>query len=295
MPQRNSLLSVLAIATVSLGFTPPAISQALLPRMIELDPQNLESQGLALLQDALQLVRFDQYEQALPRVKLATELAPTEFRTWFLLGSIYVQQQEFEPGITALERSLKLVPSSGNVPERPGLLFMLGSAYFQNEQYLDARRVFTAGLAEEDDSVEAWFDLGNTDYRLRNYQDAIAAYEEAVKLESQFWPAINNIGLVHYEQGQVDAAIRQWQAALRVEPEAAEPMLALAIARYRQGQQEEALRIGLEALQLDPSYGDLDFLELNLWGTTLLEHTSQFFALPEIQPFVLKDSPEGVQ
>lgn len=281
VPKRTWLLSLLAIAGTWQGLTLPVTSQALLPHSRELDNETLETQGLILLQDAVQLMRFEQYDLALPRVKLATQLAPGEFRTWFLLGSLHVQNDDVAEGVAVLERALGLIPAEA-ADDRPSLLFMLGSAYFQNEQYLEARRVFTEGLAQED-SAEAWFDLGNTDYQLRNYREAIAAYQQAVDLEDQFWPAINNIGLVQYEQGKLDAAVEQWQKALEVEAEAAEPLLAIAVARYRQGQVPEALDIAHQALHLDPSYGDLDFLKLNLWGDRLLEDTSNFFELPQMQ------------
>ncbi|NEO84990.1 MAG: tetratricopeptide repeat protein [Spirulina sp. SIO3F2] len=281
MPKRNWLLSLLAIAGTWQGLALPATSQALLPYNLELDNPTLETQGLILLQDAVQLLRFEQYDLALPRVKLATQLAPQEFRTWFLLGSLYVQDEKVAEGIEVLERALNLIPVEA-ADDRPSLLFMLGSAYFQNEQYLEARQAFTEGL-EAEDSAEAWFDLGNTDYQLRNYREAITAYRQAIDLEAKFWPAINNIGLVQYEQGQLEAAVKQWEKALEVDEEAAEPLLAIAVARYRQGQVPEALEIAHKALRLDPSYGDLDFLKLNLWGDRLLTDTSNFFGLPEMQ------------
>ncbi|MGB0563511.1 MAG: tetratricopeptide repeat protein [Spirulinaceae cyanobacterium] len=283
------LLSWAAIAATTAGtwqsFVLPATSQALLPYTLELDNPTLEAQGEVLLQDAVQLLRFEQYALALPRIKLATQLAPQDFRTWFLLGSLYVQQEEVGEGIEVLERALSLVPPDAT-EDRPSLLFMLGSAYFQDEQYLKARDAFVEGLAQEDDSAEAWFDLGNTDYQLRNYSEAIAAYQQAIDLEEKFWPAINNIGLVQYEQGQLDAAVSQWEASLEVDAQAAEPMLAIAIARYRQGQLPEAIEIAQRALSLDPNYADLEFLKLNLWGERLLEDTVQFFDLPEMREFL---------
>ncbi|MEM8638542.1 MAG: tetratricopeptide repeat protein [Cyanobacteria bacterium P01_G01_bin.54] len=284
------LLRGLAIATawagVWQGLALPAASQALLPYTLELDNAALEVQGQVLLQETVRLLRFEQYDLALPRIKLATQLAPQDFRTWFLLGSLYVQQEEVTEGIAVLERALSLVPPDF-VEERPSLLFMLGSAYFQNEQYLEARQVFVEGLAQEEDSAEAWFDLGNTDYQLRNYSEAIAAYQQAIDLEAEFWPAINNIGLVQYEQGQLDAAVRQWESALQVDAQAAEPLLAIAIARYRQGQLPEAIEIAQRALRIDPNYADLDFLKLNLWGERLLQDTTQFFGLPQMQEFLM--------
>lgn len=260
------------------------MSQALLPPTFNLDESTLAAQGELLLQDAVQLLRFEQTALALPRAKLATQLAPQDFRTWFLLGSLYVQNETYADSVEVLERALSLLPADQS-DQHPGLFFTLGSAYFQNQRYTDARQVFKEGLKVEE-SVEAWFDLGNTDYKLRNYREAIRAYRKAVKLEAKFWPAINNIGLVEYEQGNVAAAVRQWQAALAVDEKAVEPLLAIAVAQYRQGQEQEALKMAETALLTDPSYGDLEFLRLNLWGDRLVADTITLFEAPQIRALV---------
>ena len=281
MPKRNWIFSLVAIAAASsLGL--PALGQALLPYRVDLNAQNLEDQGLVMLQDAVQLTRFEQYELAFPRAKLAAQLVPKDFRAWFLLGSLYLQEEDYPAAVTTLEKARDLLPS-GNVQERTGVLFMLGSAYFQTGEYLKAKQVFRQGLGENEESVEAWFDLGNTHYKLQEYPEAIAAYENAIDLADDFWPAVNNIGLVKYEKGDTNAAIEAWEAALKIDANAAEPMLAIAIARYRQSPSSEAVRLGRIALSLDPSYGDLDFLRLNLWGDRLIADAAQFLAVPAIR------------
>ncbi len=281
MPKRNWIFSLVAIAAAwPLGL--PALSQALLPYRVDLNVQNLEDQGLAMLQDAVQLTRFEQYELAFPRAKLAAQLVPKDFRAWFLLGSLYLQEEDYPAAVTSLEKARDLIPSN-NVQERTGVFFMLGSAYFQTGQYLEAKEVFRQGLGENEESVEAWFDLGNTHYKLQEYEEAIAAYETAMAQADDFWPAINNIGLVQYEQGDTAAAIEAWEAALQIDANAAEPMLAIAVARYRQSPSSEAVRLGQLALSLDPTYGNLDFLRLNLWGDRLMEDAAQFLAVPAIR------------
>ncbi|WP_084668850.1 tetratricopeptide repeat protein [Spirulina major] len=282
MPKRNWIFSILAITGLC-QLSLPAQAQALLPYRLNLNSEDFEEQGLGILQDAVQLTRFEQYDLAFPRAKLAAQLVPQEFRAWFLLGSLQLQNQDYSGAIDSLETAQTLMPSAEELPERSGLLFMLGSAYFQNEQYVEAKQVFKTGLTEDDESIEAWFDLGNTHYKLAEYGDAIAAYRKALALEADFWPAINNIGLVVYEQGDSKAALEAWQEALKIDENAVEPMLAIAVARYAQNPSEEAIRLGQLALSLDPAYGDLDFLILNLWGDRLIADTQQFFALPAIQ------------
>ena len=156
---KNWLISLIACAGISA--TPlPAVAQAVLPYIPKVDSEKLELQGLQLLQEAVQLIRFQQYDLALPRAELATQLAPENYDVWFILGSLYVQQEKVDQGVKILEKAEKLAP------EQPGVLFRLGGAYFQQGKYDLAREKLEAGLAIEENSPDALFDLGNTYLKL---------------------------------------------------------------------------------------------------------------------------------
>lgn len=284
---KRIFLSLLVL--LGLGSAPlPAAGQALLPYTLQIDSKQLEQQGLLLAQDAAQLVRFGQYQLALPRAQMATQLAPKRFQTWFLLGSLYVQASKFDQGITALKQAQSLEPKEASV------LFTLGNAYFQQGKYDASVSTLQAGLKLKPDVPEALFDLGNAYYKINRFEQAIAQYQKAVAKEPQFWPAINNIGLIKYESGDVEAAIRQWKAAIpiaiakdkAVKP--AEPMLAIAVALYAKGDREQALKMGEEAILADARYADLKFLKENLWGDRLLSATKKFLETPRMQAAVIQ-------
>lgn len=88
MPNRNSWLSFLLVFGLW-GAASPALGQALVPYTPQLDATQLEQQGLSLAQEAAQLAQFQQFEMALPRARLATQLAPKSYQSWFLLG-VYI-------------------------------------------------------------------------------------------------------------------------------------------------------------------------------------------------------------
>ncbi|NJO99097.1 MAG: tetratricopeptide repeat protein, partial [Pleurocapsa sp. CRU_1_2] len=194
---KNWLISLIACAGIS-SLSLPARGQAILPYIPKLDSEKLELQGLQLLQDAVQLIRFQQYDLALPRAELATQLAPANSDVWFILGSLYIQQEKIDQGIKTLEKAESLAP------EQEGILFRLGEAYFQKGDYETAQEKFEAGLEIKNESPDALFSLGNTYLKLAKFDDAIAAYEEAFQMEATFWPALNNVGLVEYEKGDYD-------------------------------------------------------------------------------------------
>lgn len=285
MSKRSWLLSLLTLAglwSISL----PVAGQALLPHTVQPDFEQLEQQGQALAREAAQLTRFQRFDLALPRAELAVQLAPESFQAWFVLGTLYSREDaKMGQAIAALEKARTLEP------QQPGILFALGSAYFQNGDYQRALQRLQAGLELEPDSASALFNLGNTYLRLERYDEAVTAYNEAFDLEEDFWPAINNIGLIEYERGNVDQAISNWEQALRIEgesPQSAEPQLAVAVALYVRGQQQQAIALAQSALRQDRRYADLEFLEENLWGEQLLSDTRELLAVPQMREFLAK-------
>ena len=274
--KKNWLLSLLACAGVW-SITLPVSAQALLPHTLEPNLENLEQQGLALAQDAAQLVRFQQYGRALARAKVATQLAPKAYQPWFIWGSLEARNDNTETAIMALKKAQALAPENARV------LFTLGSTYFQKGDYNQAVKTIEAGLNLEPDSPEALFDLGNAYLKLNEHDSAIASYQKAFTLEEGFWPAINNIGLIQYEQGNMSEAIKNWRMAAEIAQNPTEPRLAIAVALYQQGNREKALSLGKKALTSDSRYANLDFLEENLWGKTLLSDTAAFFASPVME------------
>lgn len=277
MPNRNSWLSFLILFGIW-GVASPARGQALVPHTLQINSAQLEQQGLSLAQEAAQLAQFQQFELALPRARLATQLAPKSYQSWFLLGGLYLQTNKFGEAIAALQKARSLDPKNASI------LFTLGSAHFQQEKYDTAVQNLQAGLKLKPNDPQGLFDLGNAYYKLGRLPDAIAQYNKAVSQGSwEKWPAINNIGLIKYEQGDVNGAIKQWQAALAIEKQAAEPQLAMAVALYNKGDRERGLKMGEAALRIDSRYGDLEFLKENLWGNRLLSDTKKFLQTPRIQ------------
>ncbi|NBD15803.1 MAG: tetratricopeptide repeat protein [Cyanobacteria bacterium] len=272
--KQNWLISLAACAGMWSIAVPASHAQALLPHTLEPNFENLEEQGLALAQDAAQLVRFQQYDAALARAKVATQLAPEAYQPWFIWGSLEARNENLEQALIALKKAHTLAP------EEPQVLFTLGSAYFQQGDYQQALQELKAGLELEPDSPEALFDMGNTHLKLGQYDSAIASYQKSAQLEAGFWPAINNIGLIEYEQGKIAAAMEKWRTAAEIAENATEPKLAIAVALYGQGKQQEAIKMAQAALRSDTRYANLEFLEENLWGEKLLADTEDFFTSP---------------
>jgi len=275
--RKLSFVSLIAVLGFWSAAQPVLQAQALTPHVPQLEAKQLEEVGLTLLQESLQLAQLQQYELAVPRAALAAQLIPGNAEVWSLLGGLYLQNNEIDQGIAALQRSHKLDSKNSSV------LFALGSAYFQKGDYNASVEYLTSGLKIKPDVTGALFDLGNSYLMLQRYPEAVKQYEKAVAKDKEFWPAINNIGLVEYEKGNVDAAIRQWRRAADLDPKAAEPRLAIAVALYKKGDREQGWKLGEDALGLDSRYADLAFLKENLWGDRLLADAKLFLETPRMR------------
>ena len=278
MPNRVSLISL--CLSVSLGFggiAQPAFGQALVPHTVQLNSKKLSQQGLLLAREAARLAQLQQYDLAIARARLSTQMAPGAYQPWLLLGGLHLQLGEVNDGVKALEKARNLESKNASI------LFTLGSAYFQQKRYTASVRELEAGLRIEPDVPEALFDLGNAYFMLGKGNEAIAHYRQAVKENKEFWPAINNIGLVLYEMGKVEDAKKQWEAAVEVDEDAAEPWLAIAVATYIKGDEQRGIRLAEKALKIDRRYSNLEFLKENLWGEKLLEDAKTLLETPRLR------------
>lgn len=280
---RHSFYIAAMIVALNCGVI-PAYAQALVPHSVKLNFGNLEEQGLSLARDAAQLAQFEQIDLALPRARLAVQIAPQAYQTQAVLGSLYLRKEEYAKAIAFLTAAHNLKK------DNPAVLFSLGSAYLRNRNYPEAIQKIKQGLAISPQEPTAIFDLGNTYFLTKRYDEAIAEFNRVVSIQSKFWAATNNIGLVEYERGNTDRAIEHWKKAIdqasEAEDRAAEPKLALAVALYAKGDRTKGIELGEEALKIDPRYGKVDFLKENLWGDKLLADTMPVLASPTIKELV---------
>ncbi len=278
MRYRTWLLAILT--SVSVGAS-PLRAQALLPHTLRINFGNLEEQALNLAREAAQLAQFGQYDLALPRARLAAQLAPKAFQTQGILGSIYLRREKYAEAIAALSTANTLKK------DEPTILFSLGAAYLRNKNYPEAVSILKKGLAIEPKAATAMFDLGNTYFITKRYDEAVTVYNDVLVLDAKFWAATNNIGLVEYERGNIDQAISKWQNSLKqaekIEFLAAEPTLALATAFYRKGDRDKAVQLAVEAMKIDPRYGKLPYLVENLWGDRLIADVQLVLSQPQVK------------
>ena len=286
MPVRyQTWLLALITSLSSLGIgVASSHAQALFPHTTRIKFENLERQALSLSIEAARRAQFEQYDLALSRARLATQLAPKSFQTHGILGSIYLRTEKYQEAIASLNIAHNLKK------DEPRILFELGAAYLRNKNYPEAISNIQKGLTLEPKSATAMFDLANAYFLTKRYNEAVNVYQDVLTLDDKFWAATNNIGLVEYERGNVDQAIAKWQASLtqaeKVEFMAAEPTLALATAFYRKGDRTKGVQLAVEAMKIDPRYGKIPYLVENLWGDRLIADVQVILAQPQVKQII---------
>ncbi|MBC1197476.1 tetratricopeptide repeat protein [Microcystis aeruginosa BLCCF158] len=144
----------------------------------QLDLDNEEA-GLRLAGDAIQLERFGQYASAIPRAKLATFLAPKRYEGWWILGILYVQQEQVDKGLETLQMALSLTTNADEIVRvREGL----GMGYFQKGDYNAAIAEYETILKAKPNNEVALFALGQVYIKLRRFPEAIANLQKAANL-----------------------------------------------------------------------------------------------------------------
>ncbi|MGI0490806.1 tetratricopeptide repeat protein [Alkalinema pantanalense CENA528] len=256
----------------------PAIAY-LVPHLPNLDDRQLEREGNDLLGESIQLAQLQQFDLAITRAKLATQLIPKNPDAWSVLGGLYLADNKTDLSIAALQKAKALEPKES------AIWFRLGNAYFQKKDYPKAIESLQSGLAIKPNVPGALFDLGNAYLMSGKKTDAIATYEKAYAQDKKFWYPLNNIGLIKYETGDINEAIRLWKisVAAATDSNGAEPKLALAVATYQKGDKEQGIKLGEAAIKLDNRYGNIDFLKENLWGDRLIADTQAFLELPRMK------------
>jgi tetratricopeptide (TPR) repeat protein len=135
------------------------------------------------------MLREGQFSDALPWLKRAVELEPTNATFEEFLAELYMEREEPIEAIPHWQRALELAQSS-----RPGVHLSLGWAYQEEGQLAEAQEQF----------------------------------ETALRLQPDLASAHLNMGGLREERGELEQAEESFRAALRVQPNFALPHARLA-------------------------------------------------------------------
>ena len=142
-------------------------------------------------------------------------------------------------------------------PKHFDAMQLLGTIRLQQAQYEDAVALLTAALRQKPDSAEALSNLGIGLARLGRWEDALASYQNALAQKPDYAEALNNCGSALESLGRHDEAVTKYDAALAINPEYFDALRNSGTALQKLNRHEEAVRNYDRALAIRPNDAEI--------------------------------------
>ena len=263
-------------------------SLAFFPKINEPNQQELESTAIQIGNTAIQLIQFNQNEEAIRLLKLAVKLNPREIQLWISLAEAQLELNRNYEALASLDQAIKLQP------DEQSIYFRQATIYMNLNNPKTARNYIKQGLSINKNNERGYFQLGNAEIMLNNYNSALIAFKRSSEINSKFWQSINNEGLVLYELDNYKEAISKFRSAIEISNDP-EPMLALAIVLYSSDKKStESLNLAKIALKSNPKYVLREYQAKQLWGKKLQKSAQLLFKNEEMKKIV-KEAKERSQ
>jgi Flp pilus assembly protein TadD len=141
------------------------------------------------------------------------EVEPKYGPAYILLGTAYVQTQEWPEAQSAFEKANKLEPGNATA------LFGMGYAMNQQQDFKTAQKFLKHSLELKPDAPEAHYELGRSLWGLGQWQEAEPHARKALELQKDFAPAHVLLGNVLLRHRDAAAALAEFKEYLRLDPQ----------------------------------------------------------------------------
>ncbi len=174
-------------------------------------------QGASLYAELAEVYeREGRAENAIPAMRMATELDPNNELYRFRYTMLLTDTSAPQAAILRLQEALKVFP----------------------------------------DSAPLWFAMGIAQFQANHNEDAIHAFQHALQLNSRIWGALAYLGMIEVDRGQAAQAVEFYRRALEIEDRSPVTLflIAEAYSRLTPADDSQAERQLNRALQLDPGF-----------------------------------------
>ena len=145
-------------------------------------------------------------------------------------------------------------------PEYAILYNLIGSAYQNIGDYVNAKNYFKSGLKIESNNIALMNNLAMSYKNLLLYADAEELYSKIIKLNNKYINAYVNFGNLKRDLNEFDNSIKLYEEALKLSN--ANPILyySLALANQGLGNFEKTVFYSKKALEIDQKFTRADHL-----------------------------------
>lgn len=176
----------------------------------------------ALLQGE-ELVRKGNYEAAITKLKIATDLLRNDARAWNYLGLAYHGAGQYGEAIISYQRAQQLDQNLA------AARYNLGELYLEQGNPVSAADELAIFTALQPKSVEGWVRLGDAHLQNQRLDRAQTSYYTALTLKRATPEAFNGLGLILLQRKNPRDAYRYFVEANKYDSNYAPPILNMAV------------------------------------------------------------------
>jgi protein O-mannosyl-transferase len=126
----------------------------------------------------------------------------------------------------------------------------------RNYLYLDDIRMLEDVIAKSPDKPRVLSILGTAYFDAGRFDEAIVTLTRAVQLRPDNVNALGNLGCAYYAKGQFEEATRSFQRAIELAPDNYQVHASLGVCYFNEGRVVDAEREYRRALAINPNFGD---------------------------------------
>jgi type IV pilus biogenesis/stability protein PilW len=213
------------------------------------NPQKVKDQSQAQMRLGESMLKEGRTTQALMELKKAVELDPNNAQIRNVLGVAYLEKEMMPEAVQEFRRALNLAPDFVEVHNNLGTSLLrqgkvkeaieefnqalrsplyptphfveynLGRAYFQLQDYDQARRHFQEAIKIAPGYSMAYHGLGETYMATRRWDEAAEALKKAIEFAPKYAAAHYDLGEVLVAQYQPSLARMAFKEVIRLDPE----------------------------------------------------------------------------
>lgn len=158
------------------------------------------------------LIQKHDAEGSIKEFKKLVELDPKYAPGYVLLGTAYMQTQQWEDAKTAFQTATRIEPGNATA--------YLGMGHVLNEQkdFSTAQRPLLRSLELNPASADAQFELGKCYWALGKWQDAEPHVRKSLEINKDFAEGHVLMGNIYLRRRDAKSALSEFQEYLRLEP-----------------------------------------------------------------------------
>ena len=138
------------------------------------------------------------------------------YKLFFLLGTTYLQTEEYDKAINFFNDSIKIEPSFPDVYNNRGI------ALTKKKQYLESINDFNKAISINKNYFDAHLNRGISFRNLKKYDQSILSYKNCIKLKKEDPKIYNNLANVFVELGNYNEAFKSFNKAIQLNKNYAE-------------------------------------------------------------------------